>query len=296
MVEDSFGGAVCATGAAAPHADDCNGMRAWAKVIGSSDHVDATSAGLAFTNKGAGALGGIEKGWTGGLTLGVALGYTENDLRISAAPASASGRSYYASLYGRWSQGPLQLDGQGFWMKSDWPLRRVIAGYGTAESNPNGDSEGFLVQASTPLGSSGFRPYVRFIHAHFGRDATTETGVGMLGFQVDGGGADASLGEAGMIYQPTSVPLGSARVFPTLRLGIQQDFAGRSIPIRASLAGVSGSDFTSAYVKPGRTTGVADAGIKAQLTSSFDLTGDIRGRFGSGQSEGAATLGGVIHF
>ena len=296
MVEDSFGGAVCASGANAPHTDDCNGVRAWAKVIGSSDHVDATSGGLAVTNKGAGALGGIEKGWAGGLTLGVALGYTENDLNIAAAPASASGRSYYASLYARLASGPLQLDGQGFWMKTDWPLRRTIAGIGTADSSPDGDTEGLLVQASTPLGTSGLRPYVRFTYAHFGRDATTETGVGMLGFQVDAGGADAAVGEAGLIYQPTSAQMGSARVFPTLRLGIQQDFSGRSIPISASLAGVAGTDFTTAYVKPGRTTGVADAAIKAQLTSSFDLTADVRGRAGGGQSEGAASIGGVIHF
>ena len=296
LVEDSFGQAVCASGAAAAHADDCNGMMAWAKVIGSSDHVNATSSGVAFTNKGAGALGGIEKGWAGGLTLGVALGYTENNLRINAANASASGRSYYAAVYGRLAQGPLQLDGQGFWMKTDWPLRRAIAGYGTASSNPDGDSEGFLVQASTPLGTSGLRPYLRFTYAHFGRNAASETGVGMLGFDVAGGGAEAAVGEAGFIFDPASVSLGSARVFPTLRLGIQQDFASRPIPIAASLSGVAGTSFTTAYDKPGRTTGVADFALKARLNQSFDLTGDIRSRFGGGQSEAAATFGGAILF
>ena len=296
LVEDSFGQAVCASGAAPPHGDDCNGMRAWAKVIGSSDHVNATSSGAAFTNKGAGALGGIEKGWGGGLTLGVALGYTENNLRINAANASASGRSYYAAVYGRLAQGPLQLDGQGFWMKTDWPLRRVIAGYGVASSNPDGGSEGFLVQASTPLGTSGLRPYLRFTYAHFGRDATSETGVGMLGFDVASGGAEAAVGEAGFIFDPASVSLGSARVFPTLRLGIQQDFASRSIPIAASLSGLAGTSFTTAYDKPGRTTGVADFALKARLNQSFDLTGGIRSRFGGGQSEAAATFGGAIHF
>ncbi|HEY5410010.1 MAG TPA: autotransporter domain-containing protein, partial [Caulobacteraceae bacterium] len=295
MVEDSFGEAVCASGANAPHGDDCNGMRAWAKVIGSSDHANATSSGFAFTNKGAGALGGIEKGW-GGATLGAAFGYTENNLRINGADASASGRSYYLAAYGRWSSGPLQLDGQGFWMKTDWPLHRMVQGVGTAGSNPDGDSEGFLVQASTPLGASGLRPYVRFTYAHFGRDASSEDGVGVLGFDVQGASAEAAVGEAGLIYDPASVDLGHARVFPTLRLGIQQDFSSRAIPISATLGGLAGTQFTTSYVKAGRTTGVADAAIKARLTPSFDLTADVRGRLGSGQSEAAGSIGGVIHF
>ncbi len=295
LVEDSFGQAVCASGSNAPQ-DDCNGMRAWAKVIGSSDHVNASGGSAAFTNKGAGAVGGIEKGWGQGMTLGVAFGYTENNLRINAANTSASGRSYYLAAYGRLAQGPLQLDGQGFWMKSDWPLKRGVTGFGTASSNPDGDSEGFLVQASAPIGLSALKPYLRFTYAHFSRGATSETGVGLLGFEVDGAGADAAVGEAGLIFDPAAVSLGSARVFPTLRVGIQQDFASRTLPVAASLASFAGSGFTTAYERPGRTTGVADFALKARLTQSFDLTGDIRSRFGSGQSEVTGGFGGVIHF
>ena len=296
MVEDSFGAAVCASGANVPHTDDCNGMRAWAQVIGSSDHVNATSSGAAFTNKGAGALGGIDRRWGQGMTLGLAFGYTENNLRISAAPASASGRSYFLAGYGRASAGLLQLDGQGFWMKTDWPLRRGVTGVGTASSNPNGDSEGFLAQLSAPLGTSGLRPYARFTYAHFARDAVSETGVGMLGFDIRAGAADAAVGEAGFIFDPASVSLGQAKVFPTLRLGVQQDFSSRSIPIAGNLGGLAGTDFTTNYVKPGRTTGVVDAAIKARLAPNFDLTADVRGRFGSGQSEAAASIGGVVRF
>ncbi len=85
-------------------------------------------------------------------------------------------------------------------------------------------------------------------------------------------------------------------MFPTLRIGVQQDFSSRGIPISGDLGGLAGTDFTTSYLKPGRTTGVADAAIKARVTQSFDLTGDIRGRFGGGQSEAAASVGGVIHF
>ncbi len=137
---------------------------------------------------------------------------------------------------------------------------------------------------------------MRFTYAHFARDAGAETGVGMLGFDVRAGGADATVGEAGFIYAPTSVGLGQAKVFPTLRIGVQQDFSSRAIPIAGNLGGLAGTDFTTSYLKPGRTTGVADAAIKARLAPNFDLTGDIRGRFGGGQSEAAASIGGVIHF
>jgi outer membrane autotransporter protein len=181
-------------------------------------------------------------------------------------------------------------------MKTDWPLRRVVTGFGTASSSPDGDSEGFLAQASAPLGQSGLRPYLRFAYARFSRGAATEAGVGVFGYDVLAGSAVSSLGEAGLIYAPAGVQVGGHPLLPSLRVGVQEDFSGRFIPVSASLAGVAGTDFTVDYARPGRTTGVVDASVKAGLTSNFQLTGEVRGRFGSGQSEGVAAVGGVLRF
>jgi fibronectin-binding autotransporter adhesin len=300
LVEDSFGGAACADGSVAgPKAaasDACNGMRAWAQVIGSTDHVSGVDGGFGFNNKGAGFIGGIDRRWGEGAALGAAFGYADNDFAMNGALSSASGRSFFGGVYGRWTQGPVQLDGQGYYMKTDWPLRRVIAGYGTATSSPDGDSEGFLIQASAPIGQSGVRPYLRFAYARFSRNAVTEAGVGSLGYEVLAGAAVSSLGEAGFIYAPASVQLGGHPLAPVLRVGVQEDFSGRFIPVSASLAGVAGTDFTVDYAKPGRTAGVADASVKVGLTQTFQLTGEIRGRFGANQSEGVASVGGVLRF
>jgi autotransporter-associated beta strand protein len=298
LVEDRSGDAVCANGAADKPGngeDACHGMGAWAQAIASSDRAGAAGSAYGFRNTGAGFLGGVDHRW-GPVALGVAFGYQDNDLSVSEASTSASGHAYFGSFYGRWAVGRIRLDGQAFYMNSDWSLRRGVAGYGAERSSPNGDTEGFLVQASAPIGQSGLSPYLRLSYARFNLDSLAEAGAaGSQGYTIGSGSSESTLGEVGFIYAHSYGEAGR-QVEPALRVGLQREFSAGSQTLDGGLVGVRGAGFNVDFAEPDETAAVVDGSVKAQLTTRFGLSADLRGRFGTHESEGAVTVGGAYRF
>jgi autotransporter-associated beta strand protein len=303
LVEDRFGDAGCADRVEGANRglnkmqDVCMGMRAWAQAVGTTDRVNTNSSGLGWTGSSTGFLGGIDRRWLSGDTLGVALGYAFDTMSVDAAASKASGASYYGALYGRWTAGRAWFDGQAFYMHSDWTLNRYVSGYGKATSAPSGDTKGLLAQASTPLGGNGdLRPYVRVIYASFDRQTTTEAGVGPLGYTINGGATDLGLIEAGLLYSHSFVGGIGKEVRPALQLGVQDTFAGLNSMVYGSLAGVGNTDFSVNAQRQPSVAGVIDASLKVKLNGRFELTAGLRGRFSTAQTEASATLGGVFRF
>jgi outer membrane autotransporter protein len=227
--------------------------------------------------------------------VGAAFGFEQNDLRMGGASAKGSGSSYFGALYARWVVGPAWIDGQGFYMHSDWTVNRTIPGTGAVSSSPGGGTGGFLVQASTPVGGD-FRPYVRFTYASFNRDAVTETGAGSLGFALPLASSRTALAEAGLLWAHNWVFPGGVELRPALQLGVQNDLADQHRDVTGSLEGIAGTGFTVSSVHLPPTAGVADASLKVRVSSRFELTADLRDRFSSGQADASASLGGVVRF
>jgi autotransporter-associated beta strand protein len=300
MVENRFGDAGCADGSSSKSPDAaCHGMGAWATVIASDEHQNSNGTGSGFSNSGYGFVGGLDKRWDDGLSIGVAFGYTQDSFSMSDAHASASGSSYYGSLYERWVVGKTWFDGQAFYMHSDWSLNRQVAGIGTASSNPGAETEGLLFQASTAwLDNDGIRPYLRAAYAKTTRSGVTETGVGTLGFVIDSASDNSGYVETGLLLTHNYTGAGGLEARPAFQIGYQQTIGERSRDVQGSLwGGDSSTDFTvsnTAHAPAG--TVVLDGSLKVKLDQRFEVWGGVRGRFGTDLTEGSASLGGVYRF
>jgi autotransporter-associated beta strand protein len=296
LVEDRFGDAGCANGTTGKPASACDGMGAWAQAIANTDRVGSSASGFGFTSSGSGVIGGLDRRWANGATTGAAFGYDQEDLSMGGASAKASGASYYGALYGRWVVGRAWLDGQAFYMHSDWTVNRRVAGEGATTSSPGGNTEGFLVQASVPLARGDLRPYARVTYADFGRGAVQESGLSGWGYTVASAQTTSILGEVGLLLGHSFAGEGGREIRPALQIGVQQELGDRSRDVSASATGLSGSGFAlSSAAAPG-VAGVVDASLKVVLSRRFELTTDLRGRFSGAATDASASLGGVFRF
>ncbi len=297
LVEDRFGDAGCPDGSADKTAPACAGYGAWAFAIGSWNDQSADGGAFGFRNDGVGVVGGIDRSWENGSLVGGAFGYVHNDLSMDAAAAKATGPSYYGALYGRLvAEHGLWFDGEVFYMHTGWSVDRAIPGIGLATSRPNADSEGVLLQASAPIGDSGLRPYARVTYVLSKRGDAFEGGAGPLGFAINSVTQSAAVGEVGLLYAPTFTTGGGMVVRPALELGVQENGGDRGQLVTGSLAGVTGSAFDVAGPRLWGVAGVVDGSLKVRVNQSFELFGDVRGRFGDHQTDGVASIGGVFRF
>jgi autotransporter-associated beta strand protein len=295
MVEDRFGDAGCADGSVDRSAHACNGWGAWAQAIASTDNVGTAASGFGFNNTGAGAMGGLDRRVGDNATVGVAFGFQQNDLRMGGASSTASGSSYFGALYARWIVGPAWIDGQAFYMHSNWAVDRAVPGAGALNSDPNGGTKGFLVQASLPVGAD-FRPYARFTYANFDRDAVTETGPSGLGYALPLASSRTALAEAGLQWAHSWAVPGGIELRPTLEMGVQNDLADQNRNVSGTLEGIADTGFTVSSVHLPPTAGVADASLKVRVTNRFELTADLRDRFSANQTDASASFGGLFRF
>jgi autotransporter-associated beta strand protein len=298
LVEDRFGDAGCADGSSDRKPDACRGMGAWATAVATTDHLNSDGIGYGYSNSGAGFVGGLDKRWAGGTSVGLAFGYVQNSFSMGSAQASASGASYYTALYGRRASGKTWFDGQAFYMHSDWSLSREVSGVGTAKSSPNADTEGLLVQASTAfLDHDSIRPYLRAAYAETSRSASTETGVGNVGFAINSATNNSGYAEVGLLL--TRNFTGTEReARPSFQIGYQETIGDRSHNVQGSLVGVSGvgADFAVDSIRAPAGAMVLDGSLKVELDRRFEVWGGVRGRFGNGLTEGSASFGGVFRF
>jgi autotransporter-associated beta strand protein len=297
LVEDRFGDATCPDGSTDKSAPGCQGFGAWAFAIGSWSNQGANGGALGFHNDGAGVIGGIDRSWENGSLVGAAFGYAHNNLDMTAGGAKASGPSYYGAIYGRLvAEGGLWFDGQAFYMHSGWSVDRAMPGFGVASASPNADSEGFLLQASAPIGDTALRPYGRITYVFSNRGGALEQGAGPLGFQINSASQSAAVGEVGLQYAPTFTTRGGIVLRPALEVGVQENGGDRGQVISGSLDGLPGSAFNEAGPRLWGVAGVVDGSLKVRVNQSFELFGDVRGRFGDHQTDGVASIGGVFRF
>ena len=78
LVEDRFGDAGCADGSTErtdSRQRGCDGLGAWAQAMATTDSVGGSAASFGFTDTGGGAMGGLDRRWANGDTVGAAFGY-----------------------------------------------------------------------------------------------------------------------------------------------------------------------------------------------------------------------------
>ena len=296
IVSDRQDDAGCPVGAKAGKAG-CDGAAVWGQALDRRAHTDGLGVIAAANDISDGFIAGVDTRLPGGAA-GVAVAYTQNTLTMNAATTRATGRSVFASAYGRLSRGGFEFDAQAFYMDSAWTQSRTVGAYGVASSRPNGTTGGGVVQVAYPLLDGQVKPYVKVSYADFNRDATTETTsqVGPLALAVASGSNTSARGELGVKFATTATADNGVTMSPELRLGLSQDFGANGRDVQARLALAPSVTFVSAGVTPAQTAGVVAAALRVKLSDQFDLYGDLRGRFSRDQSESAISLGGHYRF
>ena len=274
----------------------CWGSAVWSQVIANVSH----SSGSALTSSANGTNGGIIAGadhrFGGGQSVGIAVAYTDN--KLSQTALSSSGNAWFVSLYGGVKTGDVSIDGQAFYMGSQWSMKRSVAGYGVASSSPNGGTGGGSVQISYPVQGTGFNPYARVSFASFDRRSTVEYGpaIGPLALAVSSGTTASTVAEAGVKWGAAYKQPDGMVVAPELQVAVQQDLSSNDRTVASRLVLIPGTDFRSAATKPDQTSVALSGTLKAQMSGKFDLFTSLRTRFSGNQSEGSIAVGGAIEF
>jgi outer membrane autotransporter protein len=295
LVEDRLRDLRC-TGRPDEQSRTCEGTEVWVEGLGATDGLDSQGTRFGYSNNAFGFVGGVDEHWSEGSTIGGAFAYESETLGMSAALSKASGSSYFGAIYGRWVAGMVFLDGEGFYMHTDWDVRRLVTGFGTALSNPSGDTKGGLLQVSVPVDDGDLRPYLRVTYAEFDRGSTAETGVGPIGYAVASRSTDLGAFEGGFLWSHAYAMSGNETLRPSLQLGFAEAFGGRTPIVVAGLVGVPGTTFTTVSASPAPTAGVVGASLVWDSGQDFELTSDARALVGAGQTQAEFTLGGVFHF
>ncbi len=294
LVEDRLRDLRC-TGRPDEQNRTCEGTEVWAEGFGASDSLSNQGTRFGYSNNGFGFVGGIDEHWSEGSTIGAAFSYESDTLGMSAAASKASGSSYFGSVYGRWVAGLVFLDGEGFYMHTDWDVRRIVPGFGTALSAPSGDTKGGLLQASIPVDDGDLRPYLRAAYAEFDRGSAMETGIGAIGYAVASRSTDLGIGEGGLLWSHAYAMSADETLRPSLQLGFAETFGGRTPIVTAGLVGVPGTSFTTISASPSPTAAVVGASLVWDSGQNFALTSDVHAFVGS-QNQVEVSFGGVYRF
>lgn len=195
------------------------GMVAHADVDGAVDTTGREGPGIGVPGFEADAYGaalGVEGYFgPGGSTLGgVSVGYTRTDVTTDRAIASTGEvDAFHVGAYAATVQGPLALSGALGYARLDYEFERNFALLDGTPVTATSDADGDLYAASMaasydlagPLGFAAFRvaPTATLDALHVTRDATRETGVGVLNLAVAGD-------ETTRVYTGLGVTLGTA--------------------------------------------------------------------------------------
>ena len=282
-------------GAAGGRKADCDKTRAWLLPFVRRSWAKGDASANGFRASATGAVGGIDHLLDGGSVLGMSFGYVSDETNIKGAPTQGKSDAWFVGGYARTNVGAATADGQVFYMKDSWNLRRDTQFAGIATSSPDSKVWGGAAQVSAPMGSDVVVPHVRLSYAHVERDATTETGAGAMNLQVNGATSESLRGAIGVTLNMNK-QTSTGSLSSLLKFDVEQEFASVNRSSTASLAGIPGTTFTAPSLTPGRTAFVTGAQVKANVKGNFSLYGDLLGRFSDHQTETTLSVGGTWRF
>ena len=111
---------------------------AWGQAFNSWGHIGGDGNAATISNNLAGFILGADTTLYGRYRLGVAGGYTNANLDVSACNSSGNVSATYIGLYGGASEGPLQLRGGAFYAYDHYGLSRAVLFPGFAEQEGSG--------------------------------------------------------------------------------------------------------------------------------------------------------------
>lgn len=277
-----------------------NPVTIWARAFGNWSKLDGDSGVGApgFSGRGGGVVVGGDYAFTDNFKAGLAGSYQKDKLDFDGGHGNADIKTWSASAYGRYEQGPLSVDGIVSYGSQTYSLNRnyqpIVPGpVYSAHRSPDGTSvsAGLRVGYSYDLDDkSKLEPFVGFIYSHTKVDGSTETGSGPLNLTVADESANSASSRLGVKWSKTFGTDGGTSWTPELSVGWKHEFGDEQPTTTASLAGVPGSSFTVNSSSAGRDFAMVGAGVTVQLTDQLDGTIQYDGDFSNKYTDSTASL------
>ena len=268
------------TGAALPPAAQLHDVKPWdiwAQGVGNFGNLsgDGNARGADFTMSG--FSGGIDYRVNQSLLIGLAVGYTHDDINSSAFDTSAKVDAIQFGGYASYVSGPWHFDGIVSYGMLSTSTKRFAFADESFESMPKASYDGGIVSLSAEGGYDfqlckhvTFQPSLGIIYNHLDQDSFKEKNGGPLGLDVksvtmDSFRSDLSLKLMGNWGNPDGV-----RFQPQLRAGWQHEFADRTASVDETFLGDStDTKFTVRGVQLGTETFTLGAGVTVPFNKTI---------------------------
>lgn len=259
------------------------GMGVWANLYGSwgngkdrgdyrfgNDHsIVGGAAGVDFSN--------------GDLRVGVAGGYSEDDVTYLGGNSEGKSKSWQVGGYLSYGMDKLRIDGQVAYVSGDITATKLVnAGSGATLISGTAavDTQGDLIKGIVTLGYDvggerfTFVPYVGIDFTSGKIDGFTETGMGTLNLTV----AEIEADRTDLVVGARlAAPMGM--VTPYLNAAYRYDLSDHPGAVTAFFNGVSTAPFTVSTIGSGRSVVDVDAGLSARIGPSVSLFVGYQGTF-----------------
>ncbi len=223
-----------------------------------------------------GVAGGVDFA-VGGVRLGVAAGYSEDEVDYIQGNSSGKSEAWQVGGYAAFASGPLQIDAQLAYVSGDInATKQVNAGSGatlitgTSAATTNGDLFKGIATIGYNLGTENLtvRPYIGVDYTSGKVDGFTETGMGVLNLTVADIDADRTDAVVGINI---AAPMGNVTPYVNASYNYRTDNDPRTVT--AYFNGLTGSPFTVTAINSGRSSIEADAGLAVNIGGASVFVG-----------------------
>ena len=269
---------------------------AWVRVFGnwSSLDRDASVGSNGYTANGGGVVVGGDYKFSDTFKAGLAAGYQKNKIDFRGA-GNADTDSYSLSAYGRYTQGPLYVNGLLGASLQQYDMTRYYTPLATTYSayrKPNGSTYSMGVEAgyAFDLGdNSKVTPFAGLMYSHTKIDGGTETGTGPGNLTLSEQSADSTASRLGVRWSKTFATDSGSSWTPIVELGWRHEFSDTNPSTTATLAGLPGSYTINGSDVPADAA-LVGLGLKLQLSDDIDGTVQYNGDFTSKSTNSTASV------
>ena len=269
---------------------------AWVRVFGnwSSLDRDASVGSNGYTANGGGVVVGGDYKFSDTFKAGLAAGYQKNKIDFRGA-GNADTDSYSLSAYGRYTQGPLYVNGLLGASLQQYDMTRYYTPLATTYSayrKPNGSTYSMGVEAgyAFDLGdNSKVTPFAGLMYSHTKIDGGTETGTGPGNLTLSEQSADSTASRLGVRWSKTFATDSGSTWTPIVELGWRHEFSDTNPSTTATLAGLPGSYTINGSDVPADAA-LVGLGLKLQLSDDIDGTVQYNGDFTSKSTNSTASV------
>jgi outer membrane autotransporter protein len=243
----------------------------WVMPLGNNGTVSGSNGGVGYNATGAGLMAGIDTQWMPGVSIGAALGYTNNFIKQGDGNAGTISMPRLA-VYGGWWRGPFAIDAViGVGMGQVDASRPVPAPgfYQTAYSNHVANERSAALQASAAWAFDGWvvgpAAGVKYLNVH--QTGFTETGTNLYNFSVNDQWANSLRPFGNVLLSKRFMVSDHWALVPEFKVGIEHEIASGVKRVTVQTEG-DAYDWTYNGLVTGSDLLRLDGGVKLETSRS----------------------------